>query len=383
MATHPSSAPAPNEEPLFAAPEAANDDAAAGRVWYSCGPPAQASIDATSEFLHSMWHAGRFSSEREDDLGALAIKGYRGRARDIHERIAHLMVHGEGSRNAARFTGRKGRSLGQPRIELDTIRMIPDLFVSPRHPDPEPYNEVLVLRHETASMTPKRFDLKSTAGILAITRHALERVHERSLLNGRDLHDTIRSQLWDVDYSLAFAMAAGLMLGASRRDRHAATAIPFCDGLLLVQNRIVALRADRNPSDWQQIDRSGSYYRTVAVNPQNMIELPPLGEFAMTGFIVPVAATFVAGPMLRHSQKIYRDFFLRHLDRCFEEMPDLPRQTMRCFEMHKVESEATAEPYFAVPDVGRHLLSEVLYQRTHETAMLSIGWTQFSHPRTW
>lgn len=383
MATHPSQAIAPSHEPLFAAPEPANDDAANTKVWHPCGPPGPASVAATGEFLHGMWDACNTFNDADADFRQVALQGFKARSRDVHERIAHTLVHGETASSGALFTGRKGRSLGQPLIELNTIRMVPDLFVSPAHPSPEPYNEVLVLRHECATMTAKRFDIKSTAGLMAITRHALERIHERSLLNDGDLHDTIRSQLWDVDYSLAFAWSAGLHLGAGRRDRTAATAVPFCDGLLIVQNRIVALREGHNPCEWQAFDRSGVFLKPVAVNPSHAIALPPLHGFEMEGFLVPVAATFIAKDMLRHTQRIYLDFFLRHLERCQKEMPDLPRQTMRCFEMHKVDSEAVAEPQFDIPDIGRRLLPEVLYQRTFETALLSIGWTQHGHPRSW
>lgn len=303
MATHPSQAIAPSHEPLFAAPEPANDDAANTRVWHPCGPPGPASVAATGEFLHGIWDACNTFNDADADFRQVALQGFKARSRDVHERIAHTLVHGETASSGALFTGRKGRSLGQPLIELNTIRMVPDLFVSPAHPSPEPYNEVLVLRHECATMTAKRFDIKSTAGLMAITRHALERIHERSLLNGGDLHDTIRSQLWDVDYSLAFAWSAGLHLGTGRRDRTAATAVPFCDGLLIVQNRIVALREGHNPCEWHAFDRSGVFLKPVAVNPLHAIALPPLHGFEMEGFLVPVAATFIAKDMLRHTQR--------------------------------------------------------------------------------
>lgn len=362
-------------------PDAANDDNPFVRRWHQSGPPGDASVHATTEFLEAMWAACEPPKGTPCHLEA-AYEGHRSKARNAHERAARLLVDGPRSANGTAFTTRRLRRLGEPMIEIDHMRVVPDLFVTPARPVAERRHEMLVLRRERCSFTRKRTDVRSAPGHLAISRHALERIHERSLIGGGDLRATVLDQAEEADSALAFAFAAGIHLGTNRLDRRAATAIPFCDGLLLVQNRIVALRRSANPADWQEISRGGRFHHPVAINPLTTVPVPDMYDQPMVGHVVPVAATYVSGDMMRTTQEGYRDWFLRMMSLHRSVMPDLAARTAKCVEHHRA-GEMVEDPFVSVPDVGRRVLGEIVVQRPHQPILMSIGWTRFSHPCRW
>lgn len=362
-------------------PEAANDDVPRTRRWHRPGPPGQASVDATSEFLRDMWKACEPTTDAHCHITA-ATKGHRAGSRDVHERCLELLVNGAGAANAAGFVVTRRRRLGDTVIRVDHMRVVPDLFVPPARPEPEIFNEVLVLRRENCSFSRRRTDVRSAPGHLAVTRHALERIHERSLVDGGDLRTTVLDQIRDADRALAFAFSAGIHLGSNRLDPRAATAIPFCDGLLLVQNRVVALRRACNPSDWQEITRAGRFQHRVAINPLTTVGVPDAYGHEMVGYVLPVAATYVAGDMMRISQQGYRDWFLRMMDRHRADMDDIASSTASCIEQHR-RSEAIAKCGPLVSDIGRRMLNDIVVQKPHQPLLMSIGWTRFEHPSRW
>jgi len=382
MATLPFEGPGRHHADMMPAlPQAANDDVPRARRWHQPGPPCAASVEATTDFLHEMWRACEPAVGTECHVDT-ATRGHRARSRDVHERSADVLVNGPRSANAAGFTTTRRRRLGEPVIEIDHMRVVPDLFVPPSRPEAERFNEVLVLRRETCSFSRRRTDIRSAPGHLAITRHALERVHERSLIDGGDLRTTVLDQICDADRALAFAFSAGVHLGCNRLDHRAATAIPFCDGLLLVQNRVVALRKACNPSEWQEITKGGRFCHRVAINPHTTVEIPDAYGHEMVGYVIPVAATYVAGDMMRISQQGYRDWFLRMLDRHRDEMDDIAADTASCVQQHMTRA-AVARSGPMVPDIGRRMLSDIVVQRHQQPLLMSIGWTRFEHPSRW
>jgi hypothetical protein len=382
MATRPVEASTDHRETVaMQPPTAANDDGATTRRWHQSGPPCQESIDATTGFLQDMWRACLPSHEGGCHIDT-ALAGHRAGRRDVHEEAARMLLEGPRAANGAAFRTTTSKRLGEPVIRIDGMRVVPDLFVPPARPAPERFNEVLVLRHESCTFSRRRTDLRSAPGHLAITRHALERVHERSLVDGGDLRSTVLDQAEETDLALAFAFAAGIHLGANRLDRCAATAIPFCDGLLLVQNRIVALRRSCNPSDWQEISRKGKTSHRIAINPLTTVDVPDAYGHPMVGYVMPVAATYVAGDMMRVTQDGYRDWFRRMMDRHRSRIPDLASRTASCIEQHRMRDHACG-PSIEVPDIGRRMLGEIVVQKPHEPILMSIGWTRFEHPEHW
>lgn len=145
-------------------PEAANDDVPRTRRWHQPGPPCQASVDATSRFLHDMWKACEPATGTQCHVDA-ATKGHRARSRNVHEQCADLLINGPRSINAAGFVVNRRRRLGEPVIEIDHMRVVPDLFVPPSRPNAEIFNEVLVLRREHCSFSRRRTDLRSAPEI--------------------------------------------------------------------------------------------------------------------------------------------------------------------------------------------------------------------------
>lgn len=361
-------------------PEAAND-ATPPKRWHPSGPPGQESVDAASHYLHSMWSATE-CAPGTIDFTSVAVECHRNRSRSAHQRISDAFLADGRNAAVAAVETRTYRRMMDPVIEHDFIRLVPDLFVAPFALDEiDTRSEVLVVRRERCSFSRKRSDVRSAPGHLAISRHALERMHERSLQDGGDLADTIRREIGDADRALEFAWTAGIHLGASPTDRLAATAIPFLDGLLLVQNRIIAMRQDSNPAEWQEMRPSGIHRHAIPINPLTTVPTPDLWGRRMVGHVVSVAATYVAGDMMRNAQGGYRDWFLRTMSRHEHEMPGPSERATRCIEHHRVVG--SERKTICVPDLGRRVLHEIVNQRPRQPTLMSIGWTRFAHPARW
>lgn len=270
------------------------------------------------------------------------------------------------------------RKAGKLQRTISNIRLMPDVFATPALIHRANHrNEALVLRRERFTSTSKRSDFRSAPGHLAFTRHALERIHSRgSSPRDADLGDLIRSRVVEADRRLSYAWASGIYLGQSPTDRTAATAIPFLEGLLLIQNRLVAINDPHRISLWLEARARMVRKHPASPNPLLLAPCPDFRGRPMTGMVLSFATTYVPREMLRPVQEGYADWFLRR------ETP-LPDDGWldACFEMHasrSVSPQSSKTEHF-----GRQLLNDVMTRRALEAPLLPLGFRQQNHPDTW
>ena len=283
----------------------------------------------------------------------------------------------------------KGTSLASPvressrkagkRVEtVSNIRLMPDMFATPALISSANHrNEVLVLRRERFTASAKRSDFRSSPGHLAFTRHALERIHSRrAAQEDADFGDMIRDRVCEADKRLSFAWSAGIYLGSSPTDTTTATAIPFLDGLLLVQNRLVAVREPHRIGLWLEARAKHVRQHPTSPNPLLVAPCPDFRGRPMTGIVISFATTYVPREMLRPIQEGYADWFLRR-------EVDLPDDGWldSCFEIHAsrdvVRHNGQAEHF------GRQLLHDVMTRRALEAPLLPLGFQKQGHPDNW
>ncbi|MAM83299.1 MAG: hypothetical protein CL472_01285 [Acidobacteria bacterium] len=268
-----------------------------------------------------------------------------------------------------------GRKAGKRQEIVSNIRLMPDVFVTPALIHRANHqNEALVLRRERLTSTSKRSDFRSAPGHLAFTRHALQRIHSRgSAPRDADLGELMRSRVVEADKRLSYAWSAGIYLGSSPTDRSAATAIPFLEGLLLIQNRLVSIQDPQRVSLWLEARAKMVRRHPTSPNPLLLAPCPDFRGKPMTGLVISFATTYVPREMLRPVQEGYADWFLRRET----ELPD-DGWLDACFEVHA--SRTVTPPSSKTEHFGRQLLTDVMTRRALEAPLFPLGFRNQNHP---
>lgn len=96
--------------------------------------------------------------------------------------------------------------------------------------------EGLYLRLNKAEFSPKKVIVGIGAGGMALTKHMLERVYERTEVDHEEFADLLHGHMDEAFKALALAEAANFWI---ERPNARVTAIPYAEGLLIVNTRVL------------------------------------------------------------------------------------------------------------------------------------------------
>lgn len=239
------------------------------------------------------------------------LAGYRKRMTPaIRDAALSTMTDGPGSASILRLTRSTGRRLGKEIVSIVAMRAHHATIAPVGEGAPaDRSDEIVMLWRETYDVGIDRLDMVTGPTHLALTRHALERIHQREGCMTGEIDAKIKEQIVDADRNMAFAAATGLCLGGCDGEiRPGSTLlIPLADSLLIVEARCVVTK---DFAVRLVVKKGVVQQRTVEMNANNALTLrDPEGREALVA-LMHTARTYLTSEILRPEQREYRDLFL-------------------------------------------------------------------------
>lgn len=246
-----------------------------------------------------------------DDWFAQMLAGYRRKLTPaVREAALATLADGPTSANILRMNRTTAKRLGKEIFSIVTMRAYPAIMTPLGGGAAEGReDEILMLWRETCDIGAERLDVVSGPSHLALTRHALERIHQREGCMTGEIDDKIKEQIVDADRNVAFAAAAGLCLGSPDGAIHPGNTllIPLADALLVVEARCIPLK---QMTARVVVKKRAVQPRTVETNANNAVVIRDRAGSRIMGTLMHTARTYLSSEILRPEQREYRDLFL-------------------------------------------------------------------------
>lgn len=199
---------------------------------------------AVTDYLRRMRNVTRTHiTDEPDGWPEYAMKLTAGRMpRDAVARLRDCIEKGPHGTQVLNITQTETRSLGKPVTRMHVLRAWPAAAVWNTMPNLVKHHqeEWLIVQRDTVDVKTDRIDVRMDPYGFAISRHALERIHEREHCPTGGIDEEMRKRIVDLHPRLAVAYGMQLFIHPETPTSRITTIVPFGDGLAILERRSVA-----------------------------------------------------------------------------------------------------------------------------------------------
>lgn len=267
---------------------------------------------AVTDYLRRMRHVMKTHILDEPDgwpIKAAKLTSAR-MPRDAAARLRDCIENGPHGAQVVNVTQTEGRSLGKPLTKMQILRVWPTGATWCTMPNLVDHHreEWLIIQRDTVEVKHDRIDVRMDPYGFAMTRHALERIHEREHCPTGGIDDEMRKRIVDIHPKLAIAFGLQMFVHPESPTGKITTMVPFGDGLAILERRSVASVDNRSEgiADVLRVTmRHGKSRLREEMHGDINVARHVSGDKVATIHHIWVVVTYISVDMLRPGQLAY------------------------------------------------------------------------------